>query len=207
MGSRGQSDDSAAVQTRNPQQARREPGWVDFIGAGLLIRPLFSWLFRLGVLVAVIVGVLLTVIAGFMAIDQSGGQYFVGAADDGEVAIFQGLREETLGLPLRIRSEGSCPEGDTGCEKLFIDDLEESARMDVIRGMNSDTGLEEARDIIGRLRSYYLLPSCQEVGIEAGTTARGADQQQPRSSELPLEPQERPPELPLEPGVDCRTVR
>jgi PPM family protein phosphatase len=94
-------------------------------------------------------------------------QYFVGAADDGEVVVFQGVRGEALGLPLHTRAESSCPDGKTGCETIFLEDLEQSARMNVSRGMISTDGLAGARDIIGGLRTEYLLPPCSAAGNTA----------------------------------------
>ncbi|MBW0009506.1 MAG: serine/threonine-protein phosphatase, partial [Pseudonocardiales bacterium] len=56
------------------------------------------------------------------------GQYYVGAASDGEVAVFQGVRGEFLGLPLHTWAEGSCQDGARDCETMFLRDLQPYAR-------------------------------------------------------------------------------
>ena len=162
-------------------------------------------------------------------------QYFVGAAEDGEVVVFQGVRGEVLGLALHTRAESSCPEGKAGCEPIFLTDLQQSARVNVDRGVISNSGLDGARDIIGGLRTEYLLPPCP--GSDAGTSsaAKGDKPQtsttpqtpalsrplgestvpsappatdQPAAGQVPIPTTEPPlPERSPEPGVDCRTVR
>src|SRR5262249_54482943 len=58
------------------------------------------------------------------------GQYYVGSAGNGEVAVFQGVRGEFLGLPLHSWAEGSCREGARGCETVYLHDLKPYARTD-----------------------------------------------------------------------------
>jgi serine/threonine protein phosphatase PrpC len=140
------------------------------------------------------------------------GQYYVGAASNGEVAVFRGVRGEFLGLPLHTWAEGSCRDGARGCETMFLRDLQPYARTNVRRGMISNSGLNGAREIIGRLRTNDLLPLCPRAGTETppaevpaspspittgtATSTPGA----PTTTGTPL------PEKPSEPGVDCRTV-
>jgi PPM family protein phosphatase len=137
-------------------------------------------------------------------------QYYVGAASNGEVVVFQGVRGEFLGLPLHTWAEGSCRDGARGCETMFLRDLQPYARANVHRGMISNSGLNGARVIIGRLRTNDLLPLCPRVGtgtlpaevpatpspITTGTSTTST----PTTTGTPL------PEKPSEPGVDCRTV-
>jgi protein phosphatase len=134
------------------------------------------------------------------------GQYYVGASSTGEVAVFHGVQGEFLGLPLHTLAEGSCRDGARGCETVFLRDLQPYARTNVRRGMISNSGLEGAREIIGRLRTNDLLPLCPRGGaanlpVEASpspvTEAPGVV---PPTTGTPL------PEKPSEPGVDCRTV-
>ncbi|MGH3794286.1 MAG: protein phosphatase 2C domain-containing protein [Pseudonocardiaceae bacterium] len=91
-------------------------------------------------------------------------QYYVGIADNGEVVVYQGVRGSVLGMPLHTRAEGSCPDGEPGCEAIFLDDLQRSARVDVQRGLISNDGLQRARDIIDGLRRNQLLPPCPKPG-------------------------------------------
>ncbi|MDQ2789497.1 MAG: protein phosphatase [Pseudonocardiales bacterium] len=140
------------------------------------------------------------------------GQYYVGAASTGEVGVFQGVRGEFVGLPLHTWAEGSCRDGARGCETVFLRDLQPYARTNVRRGMISNSGLEGAREIIGRLRTNDLLPLCPRAGtgnlpVDASpvteappgggaTDTAGA----PTTTGTAL------PAKPSEPGVDCRTV-
>jgi serine/threonine protein phosphatase PrpC len=163
--------------------------------------------------------VLATLLAGVVAVGSILvlGQYYVGTASNGEVAVFQGVRGEFLGLPLHTRAEGSCRDGARGCETMFLRDLQPYARTNVRRGMISNTGLEGAREIIGRLRTNDLLPLCPRAGTG---TASGevpgppspiagpatADTSLPDVPAAPTTTGTPLPEKPSEPGVDCRTV-
>jgi protein phosphatase len=165
------------------------------------------------------------------------GQYFVGVAGNKEVVIFQGVRGDVLGLPLYTQAEGSCRDQTRGCETIYLQDLEQSARVNVTRGMISVNGLEGARQIIGRLRTNELLPLCSETdnksststgaptpvdyqpppsttpGAPSTTSAAPPAEGQPGGGQLPGQPPPTSttgtplPERPSEPGVDCRTVR
>jgi PPM family protein phosphatase len=140
------------------------------------------------------------------------GQYYVAAESNGEVAVYQGVRGEFLGLPLHTWSEGSCRDGARGCETMFLRDLQPYARTNVRRGMISNSGLNGAREIIGRLRTNDLLPLCPRAGTgTAGEvlpapspvvtdTPTTSTPTTPTTTGTPL------PEKPSEPGVDCRTV-
>jgi len=126
--------------------------------------------------------VLLGLLGGVAAIGSAWvmSQYYVGATDNAEVVIFQGVRGEVFGLPLHTRAEGSCRDGAGGCEAISLNDLEQSARMRVTDGMISTTGLDGAREIMGRLRTDSLLPDCRMVSNTAG------QDQPPASGSPPL---------------------
>jgi protein phosphatase len=158
-------------------------------------------------------GVLATLVAVVVAIGSILvlGQYYVAAGDNGEVAVFQGVRGDFLGLPLHSWAEGSCREDARGCEAVYLRDLQPYARANVRRGMISNAGLDGAREIIGRLRTNDLLPLCTSNGMgpsngtgtvpaESPVTA-DPNASTPTTAGTPL------PEKPSEPGVDCRTVR
>jgi protein phosphatase len=146
--------------------------------------------------------VLATLVASITAIGSIMvmGQYYVGAAANGEVAVFQGVRGEFLGLPLHSWAEGSCREGARGCEAVYLRDLQPYARTNVRRGMISNSGLDGAREIIGRLRTNDLLPLCSQSGTATQPVAT-TDPNSPATTGTPL------PDKPSEPGVDCRMAR
>jgi PPM family protein phosphatase len=153
------------------------------------------------------------------------GQYYVGAASNGEVAVFQGVQGEFLGLPLHTRAEGSCREEARGCETMYLRDLQPYAQANVRRGMLSTGGLNGAREIIGRLRTNDLLPLCPRgdpapLGgtgpAESPATPVPITPSPTTSNPAPTAITEFPtaptatgtplPEQPSEPGVDCRMV-
>ncbi len=137
------------------------------------------------------------------------GQYYVGAASNGEVGVFQGVRGEFLGLPLHTWAEGSCRDGARGCETMFLRELQPYARANVHRGMISNSGLTGAREIIGRLRTNDMLPPCPraEAGaLPAQLPASSAENTSGSTSGVPTTTSTPLPEKPSEPGVDCRTV-
>jgi PPM family protein phosphatase len=150
------------------------------------------------------------------------GQYYVGAASNGEVTVFRGVRGDMFGLPLHYRAEGSCRDGARGCETIFLRGLKPYARTDVRRGMISTTGLDGAHKIIDRLRTNEVLPPCSRAGTvtspgELPTSPSPASTSNPaptggsqsptsQSATSPPTTGTPLPEKPLEPGVDCRTV-
>ena len=91
------------------------------------------------------------------------GQYYVGATDDNHVAIFEGVRGgPVLGIPLHRVAETSClaPE-EAGCKSLTLDELQESAREDVRKGVIPEKpGMDGAREAVRRLWLGALLPTC-----------------------------------------------
>ncbi|MGH3686078.1 MAG: PP2C family protein-serine/threonine phosphatase [Pseudonocardiaceae bacterium] len=163
--------------------------------------------------------VLAVLVAGVVAIGSVLvlGQYYVSADRDGEVVIFQGVRGEFLGLPLHTWAEGSCRDDTRGCETMLLRDLQPYARTDVRRGMISNSGLDGAREIIGRLRTKDLLPLCPQAGTRAHPaevlTAPSPIPEPSAGGVLATDPSAVPttsgtplPEKPSEPGLDCRTV-
>ncbi|HEX2262423.1 MAG TPA: protein phosphatase, partial [Pseudonocardiaceae bacterium] len=167
-----------------------------------------------GLVVVMVVLAAVTAIGSILVLRQ----YYVGATGSGEVVIFQGVRGQVFGLPLHTRAEGSCREGARRCEKIFLQGLQPHVRTDVRRGMISSSGLDGAREIIGRLRTNGLLPPCPRTGIGA-TTVEQPSPPTPSSSPSPspggqLSGQHPEPAItgtpipqtPSEPGVDCRTV-
>jgi PPM family protein phosphatase len=102
-------------------------------------RPRRSWLKRLFI-VALIIG--LVAGAGFFAaryaLDHS---YFVGATDDGTIAIFKGIPDEFAGLTLRSEEEVS---------EITVEDLPENLRDNVEEGIKVDS-LEEGRTTLANL--------------------------------------------------------
>lgn len=160
---------------------------------------------------AVFAGLLVTVIViGSILVL---GQYYVGAASDGEVVVFRGVRGDVFGLPLHFRAEGSCRNGPQRCETIFLRGLRPYVRPDVGRGMISNNGLDGARQIIGRLRTNDLLPLCLRAGagalpteVPTSPSSVGTDTSTtPASTGTPLPAKSAEPP-PAEPGVDCRTV-
>ncbi|HEY2764228.1 MAG TPA: PP2C family serine/threonine-protein phosphatase [Pseudonocardiaceae bacterium] len=145
---------AATTTLPRPEPKRVEPAKPDPQAQRTRRRPLLTLLALLGLLVTV------TAVGSAWVLSQ----YYVGAADDGEVLIYQGVRGTVLGLPLHTRAEGSCPDGDQGCAAIFLDDLQRSARVDVQRGLISSAGLQRARDIVNGLRRDRMLPLCPKTG-------------------------------------------
>ncbi|GDY30960.1 PP2C family protein-serine/threonine phosphatase [Gandjariella thermophila] len=161
-------------------------------------------------------------------------QYYVGVADNGEVAVFQGVRGSVLGVQLHHFYEGSCPPGAQSCEAITVEDLQEAARDTVRRGITDVDGLEGARSTIRRLRTEQLLPPCPSSGPgtstppstsastqpappngappPASTTLAGGPPPVPTTSSTPPPAESGQPGVtPLStptprPGVDCRKV-
>ncbi|MGO1053791.1 PP2C family protein-serine/threonine phosphatase [Crossiella sp. CA198] len=140
-------------------------------------------------------------------------QYYVGASEDGRVAIFQGVQGNVLGIRLQREVEGSCAPNSVSCdpEPILVSDLTASGKEIIANGITGLDGLEGARNAIRRLRTAQLMPPCPPTtgtpgGTGQPTTSTSAppttDPNAPTSSDvMPL-----PPPTP-KPGVDCRTVR
>ena len=121
-------------------------------------------------------------------------QYYVGA-QDGRVAIYQGVRGSLLGIPLQKVKETS---------EIALMDLPESARSAVLDGILAE-GLVEARQTVDRLRDRRLAP-CRATPEDSAPS--------PAVAETPILPPGIPeipdttplPTVPQVPGLTCRSV-
>jgi len=86
-------------------------------------------------------------------------QYYVGEANNTEIAIFQGVRGSVLGISLNRQVQGSCTPGQA-CDQIKIADLNQSARLNVQAGIPA-TSLGDAQATLQRLRTQQVLPECQ----------------------------------------------
>jgi len=108
-------------------------------------------------------------------------QYFVGEAEDGEIAIFQGVRGSIFGVSLNRQVQGSCDPAVPTCDKFYVDDLKELGRDTVREGGESFDNIPDARQFIRDLRTKYPLPPCdtlikeqeRKAGQPSGTPAPG----------------------------------
>jgi hypothetical protein len=123
---------------------------------------------RLKALALVIFLLLLLVAAGLGTRWYVLRQYYVGAADNGEVSVFRGVTGSVFGFDLHRRVEGSCPPGAQACEPIAVDDLKIATRDVVRNGITDVDGLEGAREAIRRLRTEQTLQVCAKDS--AGTT-------------------------------------
>lgn len=90
-------------------------------------------------------------------------QYFVGEADDGEIAIFQGVRGSIFGFSLNRQVQGSCDPTVPACDKFYVDDLKQLGREAVREGTSSFDNIPDARQFIRELRTEYPLPLCDTL--------------------------------------------
>ncbi len=116
-------------------------------------------------------------------------QYYVGA-DVEQVAIFQGVRGEVLGLPLHRVEERT---------DIALNDLPETERSSVRDGIITSEGLDGARGLVTRLRDRMLAP-CPVVMPESSVAAPGVDPALPPPDTTPL------PTPAPQPGTTCRSV-
>ncbi len=98
-------------------------------------------------------------------------QYYVGATETGQVAIFRGLNGSVLGFKLSSKIEDSCPPGSTGCTPITLNDLQEAGRKTITAGIRSDNGLDGARAAVRLLRTEHMLPLCKDTSTTSSTTA------------------------------------
>lgn len=120
-------------------------------------------------------------IAGIIAVNR---QYFVGEGQNGEIAIFQGVRGSILGISLNKQVQGSCDPAAT-CDKRYVDDLLPVGQDSVRSGAESFDSISDARQFIQDLRTKYGLPSCEEF-------SRRQENQPPATSSVPASPTEVP---------------
>ncbi|WP_424183658.1 PP2C family protein-serine/threonine phosphatase [Actinokineospora sp. G85] len=132
-------------------------------------------------------------------------QYFIGEGGGGEVAVFQGIEGEFLGVSLNSQVEGSCAAEDTRCDKLYLDDLKSIGKDAVRSGQVVAESLPEAREKLSGLRTHRL-PLCESTTPDPGGQA--GDLTPPDG--LPTTPttSEAQPSEQANPGADaCRQPR
>ncbi len=148
-------------------------------------------------------------------------QYFVGEADDGEIAIFQGVRGSIFGVSLNKQVQGSCDPSVPTCDKFYVDDLRQLGRDAVRSSTQSFESIPDARQFIQDLRTKYPLPTCEslikqqeresgEPAPPATTTRKPPGTKQPPGSTASSPPAtSQPTSEPVEPepGVNCRKPR
>lgn len=140
--------------------------------------------------VLAVLAVLAVLVAGlFVARAMVLQQYYV-AVDQGQVAIYQGVRGNVLGVPLQRVAERS---------DIALDDLPQTVRGQVSDGILSDDGEAGARETVDRLRER-MLPLCSTLNpppapvVVAPPPEPGA----PPVTTTPL------PTVTPEPGRNCR---
>ncbi|MDX8144102.1 PP2C family serine/threonine-protein phosphatase [Lentzea sp. BCCO 10_0061] len=109
-------------------------------------------------------------------------QYYVGATEDGQVAIFRGLNGTVIGFKLSSKVEDSCPPGSTGCTPITLKDLQEAGRKTITAGIRSDNGLDGARAAVRLLRTEHMLPLCKDTSSTSTSTTPSTTPSTPSSS-------------------------
>jgi PPM family protein phosphatase len=181
---------------------------------------------RIRTFVLLLVALLLLVGGGVATWIVVNKQYFVGEAEDGEIAIFQGVRGSIFGIALNTQVQGSCDPGDPTCNKFYVEDLRQLGRDAVLSGTESFDNIPDARQFIRDLRTKFPLPICDalEGGGQAGSSAPsspGATTTKPTKPPTNAKPPtgtnrpattssttssvSEPPEP--DPGVNCRQPR
>ncbi|HEY0815343.1 MAG TPA: PP2C family serine/threonine-protein phosphatase [Pseudonocardia sp.] len=130
-------------------------------------------------------------------------QYYVGA-DGSQVAIFQGVRGDVLGLPLHQLAEPTA---------LALDDLTESDRNAVSDGIIAADGLDGARHLVSRLHDRMLKP-CPAAAATTAPAAPAPAAPAPAAVPNPAQPAPAAttpgttplPQASAVPGVTCRPV-
>jgi protein phosphatase len=117
---------------------------------------------RIRLMVILLVIALLAAAGAVAAIIAVNRQYFVGEGVGGEIAIFQGVRGNILGISLNKQVQGSCDPAST-CDKRYVEDLQPAGQDSVRAGAESFQSVKEAQDFIQELRRKYGLPSCDEL--------------------------------------------
>jgi protein phosphatase len=168
-----------------------------------LRRKRFRWL-------AVAVAVLLVLAAGTLLtrwwVLQ---QYYVGADQNSEISVYQGVRGDVLGLPLHRKVQGTCADGNPNCERRYVDDFKVAARDGLTQGIPVQDGLGGAQQKITDLNQDQLLPPCiqqpkkapQKPPAKGRTTTKPTPTKKPTTAPTTTAP---PVSATQTPGVDCR---
>ena len=160
-------------------------------------------------------------VATWVVVNQ---QYFVGESDDGEIAVFQGVRGSVFGVSLNRQVQGSCDPAVPTCDRFYVDDLRPFGREAVREGTESFDSIPAARQFIRELRTKYPLPTCESLSKNqsSGQTTTTTTQQQAPTSTTTTPPSGSPPPPTTttgapttttsttpepEPGVNCREPR
>ncbi|GLZ41308.1 protein phosphatase 2C domain-containing protein [Actinokineospora sp. NBRC 105648] len=101
-------------------------------------------------------------------------QYFVGEGDNGEIAIFQGVRGSVLGLSLNSQLQGSCDPATTTCDRFYVNDLDQFGKDEVRSGSNTFGNIVDAREFVRGLRSRFGLPDCADLAAQQSSTTATA---------------------------------
>lgn len=158
------------------------------------------------------VGIVVVLVAGaVLGWQYTQAQYYVGASDDGRVAIYKGVSGSVAGV--------SFSSVDTKTD-LFVEDLQQFARRDVTQTLPADSKAD-ASAIVERLRGQQL-PFCDEItagpnegpgGTPSPSSSPSAPTGSPGRSTTPSPtPSPSPSMAPLptpsaDPGVNCRERR
>jgi serine/threonine protein phosphatase PrpC len=147
------------------------------------------------VVIAVLVVLALLVGGGLLARMWVMQQYFVGA-DGEDVAIFQGVRGDVLGVPLNSVAERT---------DIALADLPETERSQVRDGIITDNGLTGARGLVERLRDRMLepcpLPQPEpQPQLPPQPEQQAQPEQQPQPGQQPPPGQQPQPEQQPQPG-------
>jgi protein phosphatase len=132
---------------------------------------------------------------GFLARMWVLQQYYVGA-DAEQVAIFQGVRGDVLGLPLSSVAERT---------DIRLDDLPQTERSQVRDGIVvTDNGLVGARELVERLRGRMLEPCPPPQSVEPAQPPAQTNVD-PNVQAPPVDTTPLPTPEPV-PGTTCRSV-
>jgi PPM family protein phosphatase len=173
---------------------------------------------RLFVLLALILVVLAGgAVATYVVVNK---QYFVGESEDGEIAIFQGVRGSIFGISLNNQVQGSCEPDGPPCDKFYVDDLRQLGRDAIRSGTSSFDNIPDARQFIVDLRTKYPLPTCESLikqQEQVGSPAPGSTPKKPtsgkptsgkpRASTTTAPPSKTSEPVAPDPGVNCRQPR
>jgi serine/threonine protein phosphatase PrpC len=149
-------------------------------------------------------------VATWVVVNQ---QYFVGEAEDGEIAIFQGVRGSVFGVSLNSQVQGSCDPNVPTCDKFYVEDLKQLGQDAVRSGTESFDSIPAARQFIQDLRTKYPLPTCESLAKQQDrlpnqppptTTTPPPAGGTPTGGETTTES---PEATEPEPGVNCREPR